>query len=226
MSQHRVSGIELERPGGRRTAGDSRGMSALGAAFSNRQIPDAFAPEKVWGFRIAPTGAARQGYGCVYKRTRGQIDLCLGDASVACPCHQTSVAIPAEIGVDYTCAVLDANGIAPRTSWVIRPDERLTGSIADVGRDHPETAVMVAQRRREDSSRRPCPRHIELRRPVEDIADLFLVPKIAVAKDGNTGKVLEARTDQIVVVIRTADARIGMEARENGPALKHIVPFD
>src|SRR5205823_4976432 len=76
-------------------------------------------------------------------------------------------------------------------------------------------AVVVANRRRVDAFRNTTSVERELRRPIEHVTNLRPVHEIAAAKDWNSREVREARRDEIVVVARARDARIGVEAGEN-----------
>ena len=56
----------------------------------------------------------------------------------------------------------------------------------------------------------------QLRRPVQNVADLFPVLQVAAVIHGHTGEIVETRVDQVIVSIHSHDGRIGMETGQDG----------
>ena len=136
--------------------------------------------------------------------------------------HQAgAVVVPGEVGVDAHRR-RDAHRLRPRAGRVLGVHEQLAAVVGPVRRDHPEPAVVVAQRRREDPARRAGLRDVELRRAGPATWPICSHERRSVdRKIGTPGRVLEAASDQVVGVADPADARVGVEAGDHRPLDAH-----
>lgn len=129
-----------------------------------------------------------------------------------------AVLVPGQVGVDSDGA-RRVHGVAPLTGGVVGPDDQMTfPDVVDVGRDEPERAVMVAQRRSVDA-RAGCGEpggDVELRGAGQDVADLFPLHQVGAVEDRYAREVLEARIHQVEVVAHPADRGIRVEAGNDG----------
>ena len=101
--------------------------------------------------------------------------------------------------------------IRPRALRIFRRDEEVATPIDD-GVDQVEGAVVISDRRREETSRDAGAVQIELGRSVEHVADLRPRHEILAVEDRDPWEVREARDDEVVVVADAHHARIGIEA--------------
>ena len=134
-----------------------------------------------------------------------------------------AVLVPEQIRIDaHDPGRVD--GSRPGSGGVGGRDDQVTfAHPVDAGRDHPEPAVVVTDRRREDPA-------APLRRPerqlvvaIEHVADELPRDEVAAVEDRHPGQVLERRVDQVVVVADPADRRVRVEPGDDRCGA-HVIP--
>ena len=126
-----------------------------------------------------------------------------------------------ERGVD--AVELQPDRIGPRAGGILRGDEEVAAAV-DHRAEDVERAVVIVDRGRKEAARDAEVVELELRRPIDDMAELRPVHEIAAMENREAGKIGESGIDEIVVVAsaalprNAADAWVGIEAGEDGIA--------
>ena len=217
LGQDRVAGVAGIGAADVRTAGDVDLVAHLRAALGDQQVVVA-----VLLVEVRALGAAVPVPFPDYDGRRLQLESLrveLGEPDAVHRPDQVHLPVfPEERGVDARHAV-DEDRVAPGTGRILRRHDEIALSAADgvdVGRDHIEFPVVVADRRGEDAAARAAPAQVDLGRTVQDIADLLPVDQITAVEDRHTREILEGAVDQVEIIPDTADARIGVIARNHG----------
>lgn len=199
-------------------------MPPLGAALGDHEVPALADPVQVrrLGEHAAVAGPERPLL--AEHRAGGGVDDDLFDAAVRADVGpgedepgvghvRGAVVAPGEVGVD--ALDVDHDAVAPRARGVGGGEE--AGAPARrVGDDEEEHAVAVPDRRRPDAQVGRRVGHAELRVADRDVPDLRPGDQVGRVVDRHAGQVLEGRGGQVVVVADADDARVRVEARDEG----------
>jgi hypothetical protein len=139
----------------------------LGAALGDHQVPVLADPVEVWAFGVFAAGALPEQAALGHEVAGRGIQLRLRDSADSSgiergPGEVTgAVVVPGQVGVDAQ-RLGNADRIRPRTRRIFGSHQQVTAVVGHVGGDHPEPAVVIPQRRREDAARGDGPRDVQL----------------------------------------------------------------
>src|SRR5699024_1425320 len=123
-----------------------------------------------------------------------------------------AVVVPEQRGVD--AALVDVDRLRPFAADVVRPDEEVA-AVRHIRRNHVKPAVAPADRRRIDAARGAAVFERKLAVARQHVADLLPVQQIAAVPQRHAREKLERAVDQIIILADAADARVGIEARDD-----------
>lgn len=223
----RVVRSAREGPVRPRSARDRHGVPALGPALGDHEIP--VIADLVEVRRLGEHAARTRPQALLLRErlARRRIELDLGDALVD---QSVRLLIEEEAGHrDVTGALLVPDDVGINAEHVhddaVRPGaRRILGREEDVpaprphhvGDDEVEEAVMMADRRRPDTSAGRHALHAGLAVADDDMSEEFEVLHAPRVADRNAREVFEGRAHEVVVLADAADARVGVESGDQG----------
>ena len=229
VGDQRIARVALERPLRGPRPGDRHRVAALGAALGDEQVPPVADAVEVRTLGELAAGARPEPAALGQHLAGQRVDRRLDDALAALRPearvgHQAgAVVVPRQVGVDAHRR-RDAHRLRPRPGRVVGVHEELSAVVRPVRGDHPEPAVVVAQRRGEDPAGGAGLRDVELRRAGP--ARCRSAPTSAGRSSGRSARRARTRSwrCQVVGVADPADAGVGVEAGENRPLHAHARP--
>ncbi len=211
-----LAGQPSHGPVGDGASGDRHCVTAFGATFGDQQVPPSVALEQVRRLGILHPGSRPRHLWPVEHLARRGIDAEAGDVHRGVVHPAVAVVVPGDVGID--AGNRQRERIGPRAGGIVGGDDEVVRSgLRHHGGDEPEPSVVMAQRRREHTQRRPGGRvgQVELFDPVQGVADLRPVDEVGGAEDRHTGEPGERRHREEVLVADPTDRRIGVEARDH-----------
>ncbi len=146
---------------------------------------------------------------------RRPLDSCLGERR-ACGVGEVGGAVVEEqVGVESRRA--DVDRVGPFTCGVVGAHDEVAAAI-DVRRDKVERAVVMAERRRENSARRPRVTEHELALAHETVPEAFPQDEVVAVIERDAGEVVERTRHEVVVV---ANPTVGVTTRKDWILVGH-----
>ena len=186
VAQHRIGRAWCERAVRAWATSDRDAVAPLGPALRDEQVPEVADPVQVRRFLGLDTRRAAPEPARLTERLPGDgVDPHLIDPAVRAPA--TPLVVPGEIRVDAGDPG-DPDRLRPGPGRV-GGGEQQGAAVMEVRGDQPEPAVVVAQGRRVDATRRWCRRwQPQLARPLQRVADLRPVHQVPAVEAGTPGK--------------------------------------
>ena len=219
MRQDGVVRIRLERPVRRLRARDRHAMSCARAALREQQVLAAVDRIQVRPLGPDAAGAAPQQLWLAEQSSRRQIELGLVCTAVlpaaVSEVERATVGRERQGGIHRELGLVDPDRIRPGTGWIARGDEE-AATARYVRADHVEGAVVLADRGRKNPLRAGDASERELARPREHVPELSPVHEVTAMKDRDAREILERARHQVIVGTDATDARIRVEAGQDG----------
>ncbi len=214
--QDRVAGEALEGALWRAATRDGHGVTALGAAFGDQQVPVVAAAVQVRTLRGMQARARPERQRVGQSLPGLEVDAHLADPLAHHRVRDVgdAVVVPCEIGVDAVdCWNLDP--IRPGTFGSFRREDHATARVEHHADDYMEPAVVEADRGREHAARCRRVTDADLLLARGHMADERPVLEILAAVHRHARQVLECRGDEVVAAVDADDARVGVEAGQD-----------
>ena len=213
VRQDGVGGIAGVRPVDVPASCDGHLVSVFRSAFRDEQVVPAVFLIDVRPFGIAPSGAGPDASRFGQLAAGQRVYLAQVDAVVRVA-HQVALAIlKVERGVD--ASLLNPHRLRPGAARVGGVHQEVA-FVRHVRGNHVETLPVVSDGGGIDASPRAGVLQRQLRGARQHVPYLLPVHQVAAVEDGYAGEVLETAVDQVEVVAHAADARVGMETRDDG----------
>ncbi len=219
VGEDRIMRTGLEGAEDALAAGDGDHMAELRATLGHEQVVPAILGEHVRAFGILAARAAPEMPAFAEQLAGGDVDLRLERALIAlrvlrAVADEVGLAVVIEEQRRVDPGLVHPDWVGPLAGRVIGLDVEVA-AMGDVGGDHVEPAVVVADGRRVDAAGGAGLVEGKLAFAGQAMADLLPVHQVAAVEDGDAGEVLEAAGDEVEVAADAADGRIGMEAGDD-----------
>ena len=208
MSQNRICRISLIRAIYVTAAGNGYFMSQFRTALRNQQIVPAVFLINVRTFGISASGAVPYSFGRRKLFACHGINLTQVDVPTRIADHKTFAVFKIKRRID--ASLLQPNWFGPFAMGIGGMHQKVSLA-GDIGSNHVEYSIVVADGRSKNTASRIGISQIELGRTGQTVSYLLPMHKVFTVKQRHSGKILKTAVDQVIIIPCLTNTRIRME---------------